>query len=110
MGKKCCVTGCRSGYAKKGSEAVKATTTLPETAASAVGSTTGGSGSGTQESATEGETDDKDADADSAPSGSSAFEPSGSLTIVQEGHISFHAFPEDAELRRHWIRAIPREN
>ena len=67
---------------------VKAAPPLPETAAAAAGGSA--EGSPIQEL--------------SAPSAS------GSSATIPEGHISFHTFPEDAELRRKWIRAIPRDN
>ena len=80
MGKKCCVTGCRSGYDKTAAE--KTATVVPD------------------------RPDTSSSDAASISTGSSDGPDS-------EVKVSFHKFPDaskEPDLRRQWIRAIPREH
>ena len=93
MGKKCCVTGCRSGYPKTAAE--KAAAASPDEGKTA-----------TEKAAAASLDEEKPASASSSTDSSVGSSSEGDK-------VSFHKFPDalkEPDLRRQWLRAIPREH
>ena len=92
MGKKCCIPGCRSGYAAIGARSSAAIKTEAKEAGISAASPITASTSNA---------------ADGSPVGP---DPQPKDTPPPAPTISFFLFPKEPELRRRWIQAIPRDH